>query len=114
MTAAAAAAHRSLLTIRRPPSTTCRPVTMHPVELRQPHVHTEPQIPAPLPLPPTHATEDSISIWRSSNVTVARGLVDGNNSPTGAGVMFEGSEEGVTGGLLEDVDAVHQGDGEWR
>ena len=56
-------------------------------------------------------TEDSISIWRSSNVTVAQGLVDGNNSPTGVGVMFEGSETGVTGGLIKDVDAVHQGDG---
>ena len=29
-------------------------------------------------------TEDSISVWRSANVTLRDGLVDGNNSPTGA------------------------------
>ena len=29
-------------------------------------------------------TEDNLSLWRSSNVTVRRGLIDGNNSPTGA------------------------------
>lgn len=56
-------------------------------------------------------TEDSISAWRSSNVTIRLGLVDGNNSPTGVGVMFEGSDNVTHGGLLEDVDAVHQGDG---
>ena len=33
-------------------------------------------------------TEDSVSVWRSGSVTVSNGLVDGNNSPTGVGVMF--------------------------
>jgi len=43
-------------------------------------------------------TEDSISVWRSSNATLRNGLVDGNNSPTGVGVMFEGdSQEAAEG-----------------
>ncbi len=59
----------------------------------------------------TSFTEDNINMWRSSNVTVRRGVVDGNNSPSGVGVMFEGSMPGVSGGLILDVDALHQGDG---
>ena len=31
----------------------------------------------------TSWTEDSVSIYRSSNASVRRGLIDGNNSPTG-------------------------------
>lgn len=59
----------------------------------------------------TSFTEDNINVWRSSNVTVRRGVIDGNNSPSGQGVMFEGSDPYTIGGLLEDVDALHQGDG---
>ena len=56
-------------------------------------------------------TEDAISAWRSSDVTIRQGIVDGNNSPHGIGVMFEGSESATHGGLVEDVDAIHQGGG---
>merc|ERR1712226_1573480 len=59
----------------------------------------------------TSWTEDSISIWRSSNSTVRRGLVDGSNSPTGVGVMIEQDDLSKSDGLVEDVDAVHMGDG---
>jgi len=55
--------------------------------------------------------EDIVSVYQSSNVTVRRGLVDGNNSVSGVGVMFEQSGSGHSGGLAEDVDAVHQGNG---
>merc|ERR1712232_729744 len=56
-------------------------------------------------------TEDSISIYRSSNGTVRRGLVDGNNSPSGVGVMIEQDDITKSDGLVEDVDAVRMGDG---
>lgn len=56
-------------------------------------------------------TEDSISFWRSANSTVRRGLVDGNNSPTGVGVMIEQDDPSKRGFLVEDVDAVRMGDG---
>lgn len=59
----------------------------------------------------TSWTEDNVNIWRSSNVTVRRGVVDGNNSPTGVGIMFEMSDQNTSLGLIEDVDALHQGDG---
>ena len=58
-------------------------------------------------------TEDNISVFESDNVTVRRGLIDGNNSPSGDGVMVEsGGKPGlVSSGLVEDVDAVNQGNG---
>merc|ERR1712039_190859 len=56
-------------------------------------------------------TEDSISIWRSSNPTVRRGLIDGSNSPTGVGVMIEQDDISKSGGLVSDVDAIRMGDG---
>ena len=59
----------------------------------------------------TSWTEDNLSLWRSSNVTVRRGLIDGNNSPTGVGVMFEQDDPTKSLGLCEDVDAVRMGDG---
>ena len=34
-------------------------------------------------------TEDNLSVYQSDNVTLRRGLIDGNNSPTGDGVMVE-------------------------
>jgi hypothetical protein len=45
-------------------------------------------------------TEDNVSVWRSDGCTIRRGLIAGNNSPSGMGVMFEHSNEG----LCEDVD----------
>ena len=48
---------------------------------------------------------DSISMWRSSNVVMRNGVVDGNNAPNGICVMYEGSEHGVHGGLIENVEA---------
>ena len=51
--------------------------------------------------------EDNVSIFRSNNCVVRRGLLDGNNSRSGVGVMFESS----TDGLVEDVDTLRQGNG---
>eukprot|EP00662_Eupelagonemidae_sp_cell21_P035018 gene35018-36794_t len=59
----------------------------------------------------TSWTEDNLSLFRSSNVTVRRGLIDGNDAPNGVGVMFEQDDPTKHGGLCEDVDAVHMGDG---
>jgi hypothetical protein len=56
---------------------------------------------------PTSWTEDNISVFRSDSCVVRRGLVSYNNSPTGDGVMIEGSFDC----LVEDVDAVQQGNG---
>ena len=56
-------------------------------------------------------TEDSISVWRSAHVKIANGLVDGNNSPTGVGVMFENDDPHAVGGLIDNVDAIHMGNG---
>lgn len=56
---------------------------------------------------PTSWTEDNISVFHSDRCAVRRGLVFYNNSPTGAGVMLEGSFDC----LVEDVDAVQQGNG---
>jgi len=52
-------------------------------------------------------TEDNVSVFRSDNCRVRRGLVSYNNSPTGDGVMIEGSFDCS----VEDVDAVQQGNG---
>ncbi|OAP40019.1 hypothetical protein AU381_10805 [Sinorhizobium glycinis] len=56
---------------------------------------------------PTSWTEDNISVFCSDRCMVRRGLVFYNNSPTGAGVMLEGSFDC----LVEDVDTVQQGNG---
>jgi hypothetical protein len=56
---------------------------------------------------PSSWTEDNVSIFHSDGCTVRRGLVAYNNSPTGDGVMIEGSFNC----LVEDVDAVQQGNG---
>jgi hypothetical protein len=56
---------------------------------------------------PSSWTEDNVSVFRSDGCTVRRGLVSYNNSPTGDGVMIEGSFDC----LVEDVDAVQQGNG---
>lgn len=46
-----------------------------------------------------------MNVWRSSHVVVKDGIVDGNNGPTSMCVMFEGSMEGIHGGILENVEA---------
>jgi len=51
--------------------------------------------------------EDNVSVFRSDHCIVRRGLLDGNNSSHGVGVMFEKSNDG----LVEDVDTVRQGNG---
>ena len=56
---------------------------------------------------PTSWTEDNVSVFRSDRCIVRRGLVSYNNSPTGDGVMVEGSFDCI----VEDVDAVEQGNG---
>ena len=57
--------------------------------------------------------EDNISAYGSSNVAIRRGVIRGNNSQSGVGVMFEQGDPstGVNGGLVEDVDAVNMGNG---
>jgi len=55
----------------------------------------------------TSWTEDNVSVFRSDCCIIRRGLVSYNNSPTGDGVMVEGSSDCV----VEDVDAVQQGNG---
>lgn len=45
--------------------------------------------------------------FRSDRCVVRRGLVSYNNSPSGDGVMIEGSSDCT----VEDVDAVQQGNG---
>ncbi|MCC0807772.1 hemolysin [Methylobacterium sp. W2] len=52
-------------------------------------------------------TEDNISIYFSDNVTVSNGVIDGNNSPSGQGVIFENSNNGT----VRNVDAIHMGNG---
>jgi Right handed beta helix region len=52
-------------------------------------------------------TEDIVSVYFSDGCVVRRGLLVGNNSPSGVGVMFEDSRNG----LVEDVDTVAQGNG---
>ena len=59
------------------------------------------------PNPAVSWPEDNVSVYRSDNCVIQRGLLDGNNSETGVGVMFEHSDNG----LVEDVDTVRQGNG---
>ena len=53
-------------------------------------------------------SEDNVSVFNSPNCIIRRGLIDGNNSPTGVGVMFEA---GSNDGLVQDVDAIRMGNG---
>ena len=52
--------------------------------------------------------EDNVSIIDSRNVTISNGVIDGNNSPSGVGVMFEGDSQG---GHVQNVDVIHMGNG---
>jgi hypothetical protein len=58
--------------------------------------------------PPESWPEDNVNIYQSVDVTIRRGLIDGNNSPSGVGVIFDGD---LALGLVEDVDAVRMGNG---
>lgn len=58
--------------------------------------------------PPGSWPEDNVNVYKSLNVTVRRGLVDGNNSPSGVGVIFDGD---TSTGRVEDVDAIRMGNG---
>ena len=49
--------------------------------------------------------EDSISAYRSSDVEITNGVVEGSNAPTGICVMFEGSSHTTHGGLIQNVEA---------
>ena len=51
--------------------------------------------------------EDNVSVYQSDHCVIQRGLLDGNNSVHGVAVMFEQSNNG----LLEDVDAIRQANG---
>ena len=52
-------------------------------------------------------TGDSMNMWRSSEVTISNGLINGSNAPTGMCIMFEGSDPAVHGGLIENVEAIN-------
>jgi len=53
-------------------------------------------------------TEDNVNVYHSKNVTIENGVIDGNNSPSGVGVLFEGASDG---GIVRNVDVVHQSNG---
>jgi hypothetical protein len=53
-------------------------------------------------------TEDNINVFNSKNVQILNGVVDGNNSPSGVGVLFEGVSDG---GIVRNVDVIHQSNG---
>jgi hypothetical protein len=55
----------------------------------------------------TSWTEDNVSVFHSDNCSIRHGHVFYNNSPTGDGVMLEGSFDCT----VEDVDALQQGNG---
>ena len=58
---------------------------------------------------PGHShVEDNVSVIDSRNVSIANGVIDGNNSPSGAGVMFEGNSQG---GHVQNVDVIHMSNG---
>lgn len=50
--------------------------------------------------------EDNVNIYHSTQIIVRRGLLDGNNAPTGDGVMVDEQSGNV---LVQDVDGVRQG-----
>ena len=60
-------------------------------------------------------TEDNISIYKSGGQQIKKGLIVGNNSPTGVGVLFEDQNtegaRGGYGGLVKDVDFLEMGNG---
>lgn len=55
--------------------------------------------------------EDNVSVYRSSKCIIRRGLVDGNDAPSGVGIMVEQSAAREAPALVEHVDAIRQGNG---
>lgn len=53
-------------------------------------------------------TEDNVNVYETEGITIMRGLVDGNNSPSGQGVLVDGDSGNV---VVQDVDAVRQSNG---
>lgn len=58
--------------------------------------------------PSTSWPEDNVNMYKSMDMQVRRGFIDGNNSPSGVGAIFDGD---TSTGVVEDVDAVHMGNG---
>lgn len=58
----------------------------------------------------TSMPQDNVSVFWSSRCLIRRGLIDGNNSPAGVGVMVE-HRSGDGDVLIEDVDAIRMGNG---
>jgi hypothetical protein len=56
----------------------------------------------------TSWTEDNVNVYHSQGITIARGLLDGNNSPSGDGILVDELSGNVQ---VTDVDAIHQGNG---
>ncbi len=57
-------------------------------------------------------TEDCINIYESNGWSISRGLIDGNNSPFGDNIIFEGYGASVTSsGSVDQVDAINFGNG---
>jgi hypothetical protein len=56
-------------------------------------------------------TEDNVNVWRSSRAIIRRGLLDGNNSPSGLGVIIEHDDDLSITALVEDVDTIRMGNG---
>jgi hypothetical protein len=52
--------------------------------------------------------EDNVNVYQSVDVEIRRGMIDGNNSPSGVGVIFDGD---LALGVVEDVDAIRMGNG---
>ena len=53
-------------------------------------------------------TEDNVNVYHSNNVVIENGVIDGNNSRSGVGVLFEGDSGG---GVVRNVDAVRMSNG---
>jgi hypothetical protein len=53
--------------------------------------------------------EDNVNVYRSSRMAIRNGFIDGNNAPSGVGVIFDGGRTAT--GTVEDVDAIHMGNG---
>ncbi len=59
----------------------------------------------------TSYTSDNVSNYQSSHSVIRRGLIDGNNHPSGCAVQTEhdsGAQGHAVGGLYQDIDAINQ------
>ncbi|MDD5263094.1 MAG: hypothetical protein PHD76_14725, partial [Methylacidiphilales bacterium] len=57
-------------------------------------------------------TEDCINIYECSGWSISQGLIDGNNSPSGDNIIFEGYPGALTtSGTVDHVDSIHFGNG---